>query len=154
MVLGKPTCGTFSTKRHLVLVLRTIDVFFCFVPTLLESKHMLWKCFDQYLWIIKEANLFFCRGYWQQGEVADLMASAPNAVFHRPKLCQASLGEILHGLLLSVHFLDRHLLLLHGLDGECSLCGKRELNFRVRHLSGHLLVLLFLCLVLIWFVDE
>lgn len=60
-----------------------------------------------------------CRWYWQQVEVADLVASAPAAVLHHPEQWQASLGEILHVVLPPVHSLDRRLLLLHGLDGEC-----------------------------------
>lgn len=59
-----------------------------------------------------------CRGCWKQDQVADLMASAPAALLHRPKLCQASLGEILHALLHTVHCMDRSLLILHGLDGK------------------------------------
>lgn len=47
------------------------------------------------------------------------MASAPVAVFYCPKLCQVSLGKILHAVLHSVHCMDCRLLLLHGLDGEC-----------------------------------
>ena len=54
--------------------------------------------------------------------MADLVASAAHAVRNRPKLCQASLGEILHALLLLGHRLDRRLLLLYGLDGECNVC--------------------------------
>lgn len=47
------------------------------------------------------------------------MASAPVAVLYRPKLCQASLGEILHGVLHPVYCVDCSVLLLYGLDGEC-----------------------------------
>lgn len=54
--------------------------------------------------------------------MADLVASAPAAVLHRAQLCQASLGEILHVVLPPLHPVDRHLLLLHGLDGEWSRC--------------------------------
>lgn len=76
---------------------------------------------DQYS-LISCANVYFCcRGYWQQGEVAALVASAPVAVLHHPKLCQASLGEILHALLHPVYCLDCHLLVLHGLDGESNV---------------------------------
>lgn len=65
------------------------------------------------------ANVCFCcRRYWQQGEVAHLVASAPVVVLYRPEQCQASLGEILHGVLHLVHCLDCCLLLLYGLDGE------------------------------------
>lgn len=69
-------------------------------------------------------DLFFFvprRKHWQQVQVADLVASVAAALLHRPKLCQAPLGEILHVVLPSVHPVDRHLLLLHGLDGESSL---------------------------------
>lgn len=65
---------------------------------------------------------FCCRRYRQQAEVADLVASAPVALLHRPELWQASMGEILHALLHPVHCLDCRLLLLHGLDGECNVC--------------------------------
>lgn len=53
--------------------------------------------------------------------MAPLVASPPVAVLNHPKLCQAPLGEILHALLHPVHHLDCRLLLLDGLDGECSL---------------------------------
>lgn len=58
--------------------------------------------------------------------MAALVASAPVAVLDHPELCQASLGEILHVVLHSVHRLDRHLLLLHGLDGECDVCAESK----------------------------
>lgn len=61
-----------------------------------------------------------CRRYWQQGEVADVMASALVALLDHPELCQASLGEILHAVLHPVHCLDCNLFLPYGLDGECS----------------------------------
>lgn len=50
--------------------------------------------------------------------MAALVASAPVALLYHPKLCQSSLGEVLHAVLHSVHSVDRHLLLLHGVDGE------------------------------------
>lgn len=84
-------------------------------------------CFYQYLLIMNLTRtlisvlMYFCyRWYWQQGEVAHLMAAAVTAVLYNPQLCQGSLGEILHGFLHPVHHLDRRLLLLHGLDGECN----------------------------------
>lgn len=46
------------------------------------------------------------------------MAPAPAALFYHPELCQSSLGEVLHAVLHPVHSVDRHLLLLHGVDGE------------------------------------
>lgn len=49
------------------------------------------------------------------------MASAPAALFYHPQLCQSSLGEMLHAVFHPVHSVDRHLLLLHGVDGECLL---------------------------------
>lgn len=61
------------------------------------------------------------RKYRQQVQVADLVASAAAALLHRSKLCQTTLGEILHVVLPAVHPVDRNLLLLHGLDGESSL---------------------------------
>lgn len=79
--------------------------------------------FDQYQLIKNQRKLisvyFCCRGYWQQVEVAALVASAPVAVLNHPELCQASLGEILHVVFHPVHHMDCCLLLLHGLDGEC-----------------------------------
>lgn len=50
--------------------------------------------------------------------MAALMAATSAALFYHPKLCQSSLGEMLHAVLLVVHSVDRHLLLLHGVDGE------------------------------------
>ncbi len=100
-----------------------------FSTTLLNSKRTVnCKCaFDQYLLIRNLRRLisdvcFCCRWYWQQVEVAALVASAPVAVLNRPELCQASLGEILHVVLHPVHHLDCRLLLRHGLDGECDAC--------------------------------
>lgn len=49
------------------------------------------------------------------------MASAPAALFYHPQLCQSSMGEMLHAVFHPVHSVDRHLLLLHGVDGECLL---------------------------------
>lgn len=50
--------------------------------------------------------------------MAALVASAPVALLYRPKLCQSSLGEVLHAVLHPVHSVDRRFLLLHGVDGE------------------------------------
>lgn len=51
--------------------------------------------------------------------MADLLAVVVDPVLHHPKLCQVSLGELLHALLLPLHRLDRRLFLLHGVDGRC-----------------------------------
>lgn len=80
--------------------------------------------------------------------MADIVASAPVAVLYRPKLCQASLGEILHGLLHPFHCLDCSLLLLHGLDGECNVCveGKNFIDFQSEAFARTLLLLSLLVL--------
>lgn len=51
-------------------------------------------CFYQYLLIMNltrtliSALMYFCyRWYWQQGEVAHLMAAAVTAVLYNPQLC-------------------------------------------------------------------
>lgn len=50
--------------------------------------------------------------------MADLLAHPAATLLHCAKLCQASLGTLLHALFLPLHRVDRRLLLLHGLDGE------------------------------------
>lgn len=61
------------------------------------------------------------RGLHEQDKMADLMASAASAVLHYPKLCQTSLGEVLHAVLHPLDCLDRSLLLLYGVDGKCGI---------------------------------
>lgn len=58
----------------------------------------------------------------QQAQVADHVAAVAASVLHRAQLRQATLGEMVLGLLLHGHHLDRRPVLHHGLDGQSSLC--------------------------------
>lgn len=53
--------------------------------------------------------------------MADLLAVIVDPVLHHPKLCQVSLGEVLHALIHPLHRLDRRLFLLYGVDGMRNL---------------------------------
>ena len=58
-------------------------------------------------------------GVWQ-AKVDGHVATVPASVLHCAQLCQASLGEMVLGLLLHCHRLDRWPVLHHGLDGQFS----------------------------------
>lgn len=57
----------------------------------------------------------------QQAEVADHVATVAASVLHRAQLCQTPLGEMVPGLFLHCHHLDRWPLLHHGVDGRPQL---------------------------------
>lgn len=54
----------------------------------------------------------------QQAEVAGHVAAVAASLLHRAQLCQAPLGEMVPGVLLHRHHLDRRPLLRHGVDGR------------------------------------
>lgn len=61
----------------------------------------------------------------QQAQVAGHVAAVAAPLLHRAQLRQAPLGEMVPGLLLHRHHLDRRPVLHHGLDGQSSLCSSR-----------------------------
>lgn len=62
--------------------------------------------------------------------MADLLAVIVDPLLHHPKLCQVSLGEVLHALIHPLHRLDRRLLLLYGVDGMCDTYLSISLSLR------------------------
>lgn len=54
----------------------------------------------------------------QEAEVAGHVAAVAASLLHRSKLCQTPLGEVVPGVFLYRHHLDRWPLLHHGVDGE------------------------------------
>lgn len=106
-----------KTKWHVLpCTIVMLKMIYCVIPLswsvpLIYSGSPGMYCKNSFLFVS-------CRKYWQQVQVVDLVASVTASLLHRPKLCKAPLGKILHVVLPSVHSMDRHLLLLHGLDGE------------------------------------
>lgn len=58
------------------------------------------------------------RGCDEQGKMDNLLANSAAALLYCAELCQATMGEVLHVHLYSVHTLDCYLFILHGVDGE------------------------------------
>lgn len=63
---------------------------------------------------------WFSRGCYEQTKVYHLVAYPAVAVLHCAKLWQATLGAVLHALLLPLHSVDSRVLLRHGVDGKCT----------------------------------